>query len=344
MIDNRLPEPTWMRLGFGTPPSEENSGKDVGIVVMDQIQPHATLIHLGDRIKHIIVNNDLSITSENVALEPTNPTDATYCEHGLMSVLSLAHAPFELEGNKYIGLAPAANIIVLNCGWFRDGEQERFSRGIEWILERRDEWNIKLVLCMGWNGLGIGGWIENTNQKPYVQCLTPALEAGLLVVAANGNTRLENELPPIEYFAVGRFNDYAHSECSHHSPYPDEPWGRNGDGHMRPDILAPGLYLPVPFCETGKTQNRLSYFAGTSGASSLVAGVCAHMLSLYPDLEPEQLRQALVQFGDRLPGYQHPASIVNVAQMKEAIAKGVQNIRATPPRATDPRDRPDNGC
>jgi serine protease AprX len=172
---------------------------------------------------------------------------------------------------------------------------------------------------MGWNGLGSGGWIENTAQKPYVQCLRPALEAGLLIVAGNGNTRLENELPPIDYFAVGRFNDHARLARRYHSPYPDEPWGRNGDGHLRPDVLAPGLYLPVPWCEAKKTQSSLSYFQGTSGASSLVAGVCAHLLSLYPDLEPEQLRQALIQFGDRLPGYENPAPIINVAQTKNAI-------------------------
>ncbi|MBE7680398.1 MULTISPECIES: hypothetical protein [Paenibacillus] len=60
-----------------------------------------------------------------------------------------------------------------------------------------------------------------------------------MVICSNGNTRLGNIMPPIEYFTVGGFNDRGKAERHLHLPYPDEPFGKNGDGHFRPDILAP---------------------------------------------------------------------------------------------------------
>src|SRR6266542_1282348 len=42
-----LSKPMWKRLNFEYAPDASTSGKDVGIVVLDRIRPHATLRHLG---------------------------------------------------------------------------------------------------------------------------------------------------------------------------------------------------------------------------------------------------------------------------------------------------------
>jgi serine protease AprX len=334
-LDNQpqaLPKPMWQRLGFERAPDASTSGKDVGIVVLDRIRPHATLRHLGSRIIHVVVNDDLSITRRDIAFEEPREEDGDYGEHGLMSVLLLSHAPFELEGSEYVGLAPAANYIVLDRGAWRAGEGERLKCGIEWLLERRDEWNIKIVNMMGWHTAEQQGWLQNTDQEPLVRALWPALEAGLLIVEGNGNTRLENALPPVEYFAVGSYLDDPFSDIPTRSPYPDEPWGRNGDGHLRPDILGPREYQAIPYCETRAVPTRLSYFGQTSGTGTAVAGICAHILSRYPELEPETLRQVLVDCGDRIDGYENPAPAVNVARALKALAEGYRPAK----RPSDP--------
>lgn len=317
-----LPAPTWKRLGFATAPDYRTSGKDVGIVILDWLQPHATLHHLGARITYVMVDDYLQVTCRAIASESPTPSQDDSGIHGLMSVLLLSHAPFELEAQEYSGLAPAATFIVLNHGAFRAGEGERLRRGIAWLLERREEWNLRLLLCMGWNIVPHLGWLENTWQKPTVRELQPAVEAGILVVASNGNTRFENELPPVDYLAVGGFNDHPLAATPHISPYPDEPWGRNGDGHLRPDILAPLLYLPVPYCEAGSVPQHLSYFGQTSGAATLITGICAHILSQYPALSGDTLRHALVTCGDTLPAYDNPAPTVHVGKTLQALRAG----------------------
>jgi serine protease AprX len=318
-----LSKPMWKRLGFEHAPDPVSSGKDIGIVVLDSIRPHAALRHLGRRIIHVIVNDDLSITRRDITLEAPRDRDGNHGEHGLMSVLLLSHVPFILDGHEYVGLAPAANYIVLDRGAWRAGEAKRLKRGMEWVLQRRDEWNVRIVNLMGcWEDAESPGWLGNTDDSPLVQALRPTLEAGLLMVASNGNTRLGNGLPPAEYFAVGSYLDDPLLGAATRSTYPDEPWGRNGDGHLRPDILAPRMYQPIPYCEVNAVSGRLSYFGQTSGTCTLVAGICAHILSLHPKLDPDTLRQALVEWGDGLEGYENPAPAVNVARTLHALADG----------------------
>lgn len=318
-----LSKPIWKRLGFEHAPDPVSSGKDIGIVVLDSIRPHAALRHLGRRIIHVIVNDDLSITCRDIAFEVPREQDGDHGEHGLMSVLLLSHAPFKLDGHEYVGLAPAANYIVLDRGAWRTGEAERLKRGMEWALQRRDEWNLRIVNLMGcWEDAESPGWLANTYDSPLVQALRPTQEAGLLMVAGNGNTRLGNGLPPAEYFAVGSYLDDPLLSATTRAPYPDEPWGRNGDGHLRPDILAPRMYQPVPYCEANAASGTLSYFGQTSGTGTLVAGICAHILSLHPKLDPDTLRQALVEWGDRLEDYENPAPAVNAARTLHALEDG----------------------
>lgn len=315
-------EPTWKRLGFTSIPDKNTSGKDVGIVILDTIRSHSKIKHLGKHLRYILVNDDLSIESRYTAFEESEDFSSSHGEHGLMSLLLLSHLSFNYNGGVHTGIVPSANFIVLNHGAFRDGEGERLKRGIDWILERKLDWNIRIILCTGWNILDQGGWLESTRKKPTVYGLSAAIKAGLMVIAANGNTRYENELPPIEYLSVGGYIDRGSSDMNRHVPFLDEPWGRNGDGHMRPDVLAPRLYLPVPYCEEKETLEKVSFFGGTSGAATLVTGVCAHVLSLYPSLDLETLREVLIASGLPINGYDNKAPRVIAANVITAIAKG----------------------
>jgi len=315
MHDQPYPHPNWKRVGFAGPPDPDTSGRGVGVLLLDTLQPHACLQHLGQRLIYVTVHDDLTVTTRALSPRPAPPAAGEDDgEHGIMGTLLAAHAPFKLNGQYYTGLAPAATYIVLNHGAFGPGEGERLKRGMAWILERRDEWNLRIVLTTGWNTYMPYGWIEPTHSKPTVQGLVPALDAGLLVIAANGNSRVLNELPPVEYLSVGGFDDHPFSTTSARSPYPDQPWGPNGDGDVRPDILAPMLYLAIPYCEHLPVPQPLSYAWQTSGASALVAGICAHILGTYPQLTPPLVRQALLQGGDPITAYDNPAPAVNVAK------------------------------
>lgn len=320
-MNRDFPDPTWERIGFTEPPYRLRAGRGVGIVVIDTISPHHLLRHLKDRLKYVTVHNDLSVTSQDIADEASDEV-SVQGEHGLMSILALAHEPFELQGRIHAGIAPAAFFIVLNHGAFKAGEGERLRRGVEWLLERKEEWNIRIHVSMGWHALDKSVYLKPTRENTTVQALASAVEAGVLIVCSNGNTRLGNNMPPIDYVAVGGYDDRGQANRQLHVPYPDEPYGRNGDGHVRPDVLAPRVYLTLPFCEAKPKNGMVSYYSGTSGASILVAGIAACILSEYPHLKPETLKAFLVAYGEPLVGYENPAPRVNAANVLRALSEG----------------------
>lgn len=322
-MKKKLNEPTWSRLGFAYPP-EKDAGKDIGIVIIDTIRPHASIRHLGARIKYIQVDYDLSVECREIAFEEPSAEDGGKGEHGLMAVLALSHEPFEVEDIEYTSLSPASNFIVLDHIAFKEGEGERLQRGIDYILERREEWNIRIILSMGWHALDNSVLLKNTCENSTVQALDSAVKSGILVICANGNSRIDNIMPPIEYLVVGGYNDHGSANLDKHAPYPDEPWGRNSDGHIRPDVLAPRLYLPIPYCEVLEEPSKLSYFSGTSGASTVVTGVCAYMLSKYPTLQIDTLRKVLVDFGLPIVGYDNQAPRVNASNVIKALNDGYE--------------------
>lgn len=93
-----------------------------GVVIIDKMKPHHTIRHLGDRMKYVSVENDLTINCNNIAFQSSGEVDEEVGGHGLMTILNLSHQPFFLDGKKHVGLSPAANFIVLDHGAFREGE------------------------------------------------------------------------------------------------------------------------------------------------------------------------------------------------------------------------------
>ncbi|WP_405156620.1 S8 family serine peptidase [Paenibacillus sp. FSL K6-0108] len=311
-MDRAIPDPTWQRLGFSEHPDVHTSGQGVGIVIIDSIKPHHLINHLNTRIKCVTVHENLTVTMKDISSN-NGEEDHLKGEHGLMSVLALTHEPIRLEGMIHVGIAPAATYIVLDHGAFTAGEGERLKKGMDWILEHGIEWNIKIILSTGWQALDDEVHLQNTRENSTVKALGSAVQQGILVICSNGNTRLNNIMPPIQYLAVGGYVDRGRADRSSHVPFPDEPYGRNGDGHFRPDVLAPRLHLTIPSYKTEERDHSVSYYGGTSGAAALVAGVAAYLFSQFPELSSDMLRRALVEYGDPFESYDNPAPRINVA-------------------------------
>lgn len=154
---------------------------------------------------------------------------------------------------------------------------------------------------------------------------------------ANGNSPAANDYQPIEFLAVGGYDDGGLSDLSLRKEHPLASWGINGDGDMRPDILAPFTYLPAPYYEAKKSylyspyfdptksNIKVSYFAGTSGASTLIAGVCAYLLSAFPELKNEMLKKMLTSYGVSIINAKNLAPSVHVGQIVDALSNGTAN-------------------
>ncbi|MBS4196085.1 S8 family serine peptidase [Lederbergia citri] len=303
-MNNRIPEPTWARLGFKTPPNPETSGKNVGIVIIDHVNTDGEFHYLGDRLHQVSVHEDLSVSCCSFQTYQSDYHDIS--EHGANVLRLLAHPPFSYKNHTYVGLAPAATFFILS-----EYDPEKLRKGIEWLVERRQEWNIKIILNLLVPRVEI---FQNTSLDPFVKAFQPALDANLLVVAANGNSRAHNNLHPIEFFAIGGYDDKGSTDKDEYEAHPSVPWGRNGDGHMRPDILAPFSNLPVKLL-----NNELTFFEGSCGTSSMVAGVCAYLFSKYPEIDSDTVRHTLIKTGLALKEDKIPATIIQVDSAIEAL-------------------------
>lgn len=308
-------EPIWKRVGFPRIPDAQTSGKGIGIIILDDIISHKLVHHLGDRLKQVTVDDNFTVTCKTVTPQHPQHQTSEATEHGLMVLQLLAHLPFCLHDKLHTGLAPAATFIILS-----EMEPEKIERGLDWILQERTEWNIQLLLNLIVPDTREIGSMKSTSKDRFVKAMSPAVESDVFIVAANGNTKIHNNLHPAHFFAVSGYDDQGVADCQKHKPHPTVPWGRNGDGHMRPDILAPFTYLPVPYCEQTKSDRLLSYFGGSCGAAALVTGVCAHFLSKFPDLSHAQLKRVLIEQGSLFENNEVPIPKMDVTNMMKVIS------------------------
>ncbi|MGD6779375.1 S8 family serine peptidase [Sutcliffiella horikoshii] len=309
-------EPIWRRLGFPDAPDANTSGKGIGIIILDDIIPHELVHHLGKRLKQVKVGDDLVVTCLDVTSQNIKPINRGV-EHGMMTLQLLSHLPLRIHNHTHVGLAPAANFIMLS-----EYEPEKIEVGLKWILERRENWNIQILLNLLVPNTREIGSMKLASQDPFVHAMQPAIQEELLIIAANGNTKAHNNLHPVEFFTVGGYDDRGVSDTQYHTPHPAVPCGINAEGFFRPDILAPFTYLPIPYCETYESNLVLSYFGGSCGAAALVTGVCANLLSKYPHLDHHKIRRLLHYNGELLNNVETSVPKVNAAKTFRHILEG----------------------
>jgi serine protease AprX len=341
------PDPTWQRLGLPESPTPE-SGRGVGVVQLDDGGLHPALRPLGERLKHVIVGQDMSVSLAEPLEAYTDRDDAEYT-HGVRGLLQMASAPFRVRDRTYGGLAPGATYFVIPYLTVRedgpDGRHHRYDtrldRAIEWVVQNRERWNIRILLLT----VGVEfpppppedpdipkrcGLIKNTREYRIVRALEPAIRAGILVVTGNHNTATVNILPPVEYLSVGAYHDAGHADPRFHRENPDEPWGRNSDGHERPDVLAPKYFVP----NHRTPEGELAHFGGTSSASAQVAALCALLFARFPQADAQTIKYALIHSGDPLPGSRRPGVRVNAARAIQLLTDG--SVRPPWPRIPPP--------
>jgi serine protease AprX len=326
------PDPIWRRIGLAESPTPE-SGRGVGVAVIDDGGLHSALQPLGVRLKRVIVDEDMSV-SLTEPLSGYEPREHEEYTHGVEALLQMASAPFRVRDRTYSGLAPGATYFVVPYFVVRENDagkrlnryDTRLDRAIEWLVENRARWNIRVIhLSLPFycpppppDDPRVSGLIKNTKDYLLVRALEGAVKAGILVVTGNGNTSTINNLPPAEYLAVGSYHDAGRADPRFHKENPDEPWGRNGDGHVRPDLLAPKYFVP----NHRTPEGEVGYFGGTSSASAQVTALCALLFARFPDATALMVKQALIRSGDPLPGSQRPGVRVNAARAIQALKSG----------------------
>ena len=203
------------------------------------------------------------------------------------------------SGGLYAGVAPGCRILsgkVLDDKG--DGTISNMAAGIEWVLDSRELYQIKIL------NISVSmGETDHVRMMQYlVSCLEKVWDAGIFVVVAAGNKGpAAGSISPLgasrKVVTVG-----CHDGNSFHGRQNScESYSGRGPTCAelkKPDIVAPGT--DIMSCSAGFRQTvrgcRDAYIVknGTSMSTPLVAGAAALCLQKYPEYSNEQLTRRIL--------------------------------------------------
>jgi hypothetical protein len=202
---------------------------------------------------------------------------------------------------SFKGIAPDAGLIPVRA--FDDNGHGDFLdivRGVQWIVEHRERYNIGVLNLSFAAAPRWPYWLD-----PINQALMRAWRAGITVIAAAGNEGPEpmtvgspGNLPYIitvgavtDSWTVGDRSDDYIPDFSSRGPTPT--------AHIKPDVVAPGGHI-IGITRPGATltQQHPEYMlaedvlvmTGTSQAAAVVSGIAALLLQLEPNLSPDDIK------------------------------------------------------
>lgn len=203
------------------------------------------------------------------------------------------------SGGLYAGVAPGCRILsgkVLDDKG--DGTISNMAAGIEWVLDSRELYQIKIL------NISVSmGETDHVRMMQYlVSCLEKVWDAGIFVVVAAGNKGpAAGSISPLgasrKVVTVG-----CHDGNSFHGRQNScESYSGRGPTCAelkKPDIVAPGT--DIMSCSAGFRQTvrgcRDAYIVknGTSMSTPLVAGAAALCLQKYSEYSNEQLKRRIL--------------------------------------------------
>lgn len=243
------------------------------------------------------------------------------------------------RNGAYVGVAPGASLVGLGTG---EG-LSLFSvlEAFDWILANKERYNIRVVN----NSWGTSGQF---NPDDPINVATRALyDRGIVVVFAAGNSGPSPDT--LNPYAVAPWVIGVAAASKEGDLADFSSRGVPGDDLYRPTVTAPGVAIVSARTKTvgitalaaaddssGIPPDLIPFYtamSGTSMAAPHVAGVVALMLEANPRLDPETVKEILINtarpMGGRLP-YEVGAGLVDAeAAVREALTLDTpEKIRA----------------
>jgi len=204
-----------------------------------------------------------------------------------------------LSGGKYRGMAPFANLLVGKVLDEKgDGTVENMIAGLQWVLEKKEECNIKIVNI----SVGIGQLKSSKKEKQLIGWLEKTWDEGVVVVCSAGNNGpKEDSLSPLgksrKVITVGCHD----GEYYKNSPNRCETYssrGRMSMAERKPDIVAPGT--EIVSCDAGCKKTRRGFHSayskksGTSMATAIVSGALGVLFAAHGQYGNEHAKKKLL--------------------------------------------------
>ncbi len=214
-------------------------------------------------------------------------------------VCGIAAGNGSLSDGKYCGIAPHSRIVmgkVLDENG--DGLAEQMLQGIEWLVNNRHKYSIKVINI----SVGVGNLNDKDKQLKLVEKVEDAYDKGIIVVCAAGNLGpakssisllgVSNKIIAVGCHDGGYFKNDS-NRCETYSGR-----GPTRDSIKKPDLVAPGTEIiscNAKYYLKDKKTYRNAYIgkSGTSMATPMVSGAAALLMQKYPDISREQLKKKL---------------------------------------------------
>ncbi|HET6668850.1 MAG TPA: S8 family serine peptidase [Pyrinomonadaceae bacterium] len=228
--------PTPLRLNA----DERFTGRGVTIAFLDSgFYAHPDLTRPKDRI--LAYHNIFDPVADRAALQKGEVASW----HGMMTSVVAAGNGYLSEG-FYRGIAPNAGLVLVKIGRTGRIPDEHIERGLQWVLDRREEYNIRIV------NISAGGDFEQTYfQSSLCKTVERAVSEGLIVVCAVGNAGMapgHPVLPPANSpsaISVGGLDDQNSLDRARRGMYRSS-YGPTIDGLQKPEVIAPGIWVAAP--------------------------------------------------------------------------------------------------
>ncbi|HEX8456957.1 MAG TPA: S8 family serine peptidase [Pyrinomonadaceae bacterium] len=219
--------------------------------------------------------------------------------HGMMTSV-VAAGNGSLSKGFYRSIAPEANVVLVKLSTSGRISERNIQEGLEWVLEHREKYNIRVV------NISAGGDEEESYlENPLSQTVERAVKEGLTVVCAAGNAGHmpgHPVLPPASAPAsitVGGMDDQNSLDRARRGMYRSS-YGPTIDGLQKPELIAPGIWVPAPILPHTPTADEAELYAKLDKAAdeelvSIIEANAEVDRDLYNarDLRPSLLRHLI---------------------------------------------------
>jgi subtilisin family serine protease len=188
-------------------------------------------------------------------------------------------------GNNGVGVAGVAwRVQIMACKFLDAAGDGVYSDALECINYAKD------------NGARIinASFIDTEYNSLLYSALESCRSAGIIIVAAAGNSTANNDVTPFYPASFDLDNLVAVAATTR----TDALWPFSNYGRTNVDLAAPGSEIYMPTFDSDSSYN---WSAGTSFAAPHVTGALALMLARYPTNTYQQTLDRLLTSVDRLP-------------------------------------------
>jgi serine protease AprX len=131
-------------------------------------------------------------------------------------------------------------------------------RGLRWVIDTRRRLNIRIV------NLSVGGdFVSNDPSHPIYRAIKKLHDAGVVVLAAAGNSGAEMIVPPASSphaITIGGFNDHNSRNPAEWSGYHNN-YGITYNGAIKPDVVTQAVWIPSPILPDSRVALEARWLA-----------------------------------------------------------------------------------